>query len=661
MKSTELQNHAPYIPTTDCPALNTSITANTSKDKDEPPSAQRTGTGMTSAGIIANNRAKILFDTGADICFISASFAARAGLKTIPTDTRGATCADGRTARIFGRVVVRLKLKQHTSRFDCAVLQMTPALDVILGRDWLTQQRALIDCFSSRITLHGSTHRATIPLHDTPQRGEPVTSESPDTSSCTMLCFVSRDTVHSSDTLHSVPCDISEVLDEFRDVVRDADTLPGPPPDRPDLPPVIPLKPGAEPIARPMYRISQLERAELERQLKEGLTLGLIEPSSSPWSAPVLFVKKKTGELRMVLDWRALNALTIKNACATSDVQSLIDQIGDKRVFSVCDALSAYHQVGLNPEDRPKTAFRTHLGHYQYTVLGFGLVNSPAVWTTCIQNVLRDLIGKDCLVHMDDIIIMSTTKANHADAVRRVLSRLRTHKIYLKARKCKWALEEVEFLGYHISANGIRASDTKTKALTEWPRPTNVATLRSFNGLATYFRKFIQGFSKMMQPLTNLTKKTVAFDWSPDCDKAFQAVKAALSSPPVLALPQLGPDAPPFSVVSDASGFALGACLMQAGHPVAYESRTMIPAERNYSTGEQELLAVVHAFKVWRPYLECGRTVTVVTDHRPNIYLPTQTLMSRRKARWYRHKPISLAAHNKVSRDIAGRTPEAPS
>ena len=137
-----------------------------------------------------------------------------------------------------------------------------------------------------------------------------------------------------------------------------------------------------------------------------------------------------------------------------------------------------------------------------------------------------------------------------------------------------------------------------------------------------------------MQPLTNLTKKTVAFDWSPDCDKAFQAVKAALSSPPVLALPQLGPDAPPFSVVSDASGFALGACLMQAGHPVAYESRTMIPAERNYSTGEQELLAVVHAFKVWRPYLECGRTVTVVTDHRPNIYLPTQTLMSRRKARW---------------------------
>ena len=144
----------------------------------------------------------------------------------------------------------------------------------------------------------------------------------------------------------------------------------------------------------------------------------------------------------MVLDWRALNALTVKNACASTDVQSLLDQIGNKRIFSVCDAMSAYHQIGLHPEDRPKTAFRTPLGHFQYTVLGFGLVNSPAIWTTCILNILRDLIGVDCLVYMDDIIIMSTTRENHPAAVQRVLDKLRHHKIYLKARKCKWALED---------------------------------------------------------------------------------------------------------------------------------------------------------------------------------------------------------------------------
>ena len=539
------------------------------------------------------------------------------------------TCADGRTCTILGTCTVRVQFRNCAIRIDCLVMDLNAAFDIIIGQDWMMTRTAVIDCAKQRLTFTAGLRRITLAMNDAVPGGKGWVDSITAPRHTHVICAMLAD----SET-HDPPHDILQLLHDYQDVVLDGDTLPGAPPQRSDLPPAIPLKEGAEPVAKSMYRLSQLERKELERQVKEGLALGFIEASSSPWSAPVLFVKKKTGELRMVLDWRALNALTVKNACASTDVQSLLDQIGNKRIFSVCDAMSAYHQIGLHPEDRPKTAFRTPLGHFQYTVLGFGLVNSPAIWTTCILNILRDLIGVDCLVYMDDIIIMSTTRENHPAAVQRVLDKLRHHKIYLKARKCKWALEEVEFLGYHISANGVRASESKTQALKAWPTPTNLATLRSFIGLATYFRKFIQGFSNMMRPLTNLLRKDVLFTWSADCESAFRTVKDALTTAPVLALPKLGDDAPEFEVITDASGFGIGACLMQDGHPIAFESRTMSPAERNYCTGEQELLAVVHACKVWRPYLECGRQVTVTTDHRPNTFLATQTLMSRRKARW---------------------------
>ena len=172
------------------------------------------------------------------------------------------------------------------------------------------------------------------------------------------------------------------------------------------------------------------------------------------------------------------------------------------------------------------------------------------------------------------------------------------------------------------------------KAVREWPQPQTLGEMRSFLGLATYFRKFIQGFSNMVRPLTNLTRKDVPFVWDAGCQQALDDVKGALTNAPVLALPQMGPGAHRSEVVTDASGIGLGGCLIQDGHPIAYESRTMIPAERNYATGEQELLAVVHCCKVWRPYLESGEAITVVTDHQPNTYLPTQGMMSRRKARW---------------------------
>ena len=232
--------------------------------------------------------------------------------------------------------------------------------------------------------------------------------------------------------------------------------------------------------------------------------------------------------------------------------------------------MQAYHQIRLRPEEKELTAFNTYIGMYQYTVMNFGLKNAPSTWLRCLQDALGDSVGRTCLMYMDDIIIMSPTAETHPAAVRDVLEKLRTAQIYLKASKCEWAQEHCEFLGYNLGPDGVTCSPQKVRAVREWPAPKNLGELRSFIGLATWFRRFLQGFSNQMRPLTTLTRKDVPFVWSSEAQAAFEGVKDALTRAPALALPQLGDDAPPFTVITDASGYGLGACLLQDGHPIAF-------------------------------------------------------------------------------------------
>ena len=360
------------------------------------------------------------------------------------------------------------------------------------------------------------------------------------------------------------------------------------------------------------------------------LAKGYIQPSSGPYGSPVIFVAKADGTLRMCIDYRALNKQTVKNRYPLPRIDDMFDQLQGATVFSSIDLQSAYHQVRLKPEDVPKMAFTTPMGLYESLVLTFGLTNAPGTFQSVMNVVLKDVIGKFVLVYLDDLVIYSKTAEEHVEHVRIVLDLLRKHQLYAKLPKCKFMQPELKFLGHIVGARGLQVDPKKVAIVQDWPVPTCVALLRSFLGLANYFRKFIPGWAALVAPLQYLTKKDKSFVWSAECYEAFKGVKKALTSAPVLALPDLNSR---FEVICDACGVGLGAVLVQGGRPIAFEGKRMTEAERKYTTGEKELLVVVNALELWRCYLD-GVEFTVVTDHSPNTFFHTQAVLSPRQARW---------------------------
>ena len=422
---------------------------------------------------------------------------------------------------------------------------------------------------------------------------------------------------------------IQQVMDEYKSVFEEIPY--GLPPDRGEGH-TIPLEPGAVPPFKRMYRMSPKEKLEVDKQVKSLMAKGWVEPSTSPYGAPVLFVVKKGGELRMCIDFRALNKLTIKNRYPLPRIDDLMDKLHGATVFSSLDLQQGYHQLLISKEDVPKTAFLTHMGLYQYKVLCFGLCNAPSTFQTVMNRVFSHCMSYT-VVYMDDILVFSKNEEEHVEHLREVMATLQRARMFAKASKCQFARSSMSFLGHIISAEGISVDPKKTDKVKDWPTPENIDDVRSFLGLATYFRKFVPNFANLAAPMYLMMRKGAEWSWSKAADDGFHAIKLALISPPCLAIPNLRDDAPPFYVHTDASITGLGAILMQEERPCAYESRKLIPAEVNYATGEQELLAVVHALRVWRCYLE-GRQFTVVTDHKPITFLQTQQTLSRRQTRW---------------------------
>jgi hypothetical protein len=428
----------------------------------------------------------------------------------------------------------------------------------------------------------------------------------------------------------AIPEELQSVLERYKDIFA---PLPvGLPPERP-VGHVIPLEAGAQPPQKRMYRLSPREKEEVEKQISYLLEQGWIEPSTSPFGSPILFVQKKDGGLRMCVDYRALNKLTIKNRYPLPRIDDLFDQLRGARVFSTLDLQAGYHQIRISEQDVPKTAFLTHKGLYQYRVLSFGLCNAPSTFQNVMNHVLAPLLGKCVLVYIDDILVYSKSMEEHASHLAQVLELLRQAKLYCKWSKCAFGKAETPFLGHLIGQDGVRVDPKKVAVLQKWPPPQSVEQVRSFLGLATYFRKFIPQFASIAHPLHQLTRKGATWNWSADCQTAFETLKEKLVTAPVLAVPDFAEQAPPFEVICDASLRSVGAVLTQGGRAVAYESRKLSPAEQRYTTTEQELLAVVHAMRTWRCYLEGVKSV-VVTDHNPLTFFPQQQTLSRRQARW---------------------------
>ncbi|WVZ84654.1 LOW QUALITY PROTEIN: hypothetical protein U9M48_031661 [Paspalum notatum var. saurae] len=378
-------------------------------------------------------------------------------------------------------------------------------------------------------------------------------------------------------------------------VVRDfpyvfPEELPGLPPDR-DMEFRIELVPGMAPISKRLYRMAPDELKELKTQLQEQLDKVFIRSSSSPWGCPALFVEKDQG-------------VTVKNKYPLPHIDILFDQLAGARIFSKINLRSGYYQIKIREEDIPKTAFSARYGLYEYLVMSFGLTNAPAFFMYMMNSVFMN--------ELDKFVV------------------LREHKLYAKFNKCAFWLREVSFLGHILSEKGVATDPSKVEDVLNWKQPETVTEIRSFLGLAGYYRRFIKDFSKTAKPMTSLTKKNAKYVWSPNCEEAFQTLKNLLTSAPVLAQPDV---TKPFDVYCDASGNGLGCVLMQEGRVIGYASRQLRKHEVNYPTHDLELAAVVHALKIWRHYL-LGNTRHIYTDHKSLKYILTQQEQNMRRRRW---------------------------
>jgi hypothetical protein len=420
------------------------------------------------------------------------------------------------------------------------------------------------------------------------------------------------------------PSEAINVVSEFPNVFPTE--LPGMPSER-MVEFSIELIPGTAPISKRAYRVLGPELVELKKQIDELSKKGYIRPSTSPWVALVLFVEKKDGMKRMCIDYQALNEVTTKNKYPLPKIEDLFNQLRGASVFSKIDLRSGYHHLRIRPSDIPKTAFITKYGLYEFTVMSFGLTNAPAYFMYLMNSVFMDYLDKFVVVFIDDILIYSKNEQVHEEHLRKVLQRLRDCQLYAKLSKCEFWISKVLFLGHIINREGLAVDPRKVTTILDWKAPKDVQGIKSFIGMAGYYRRFIEGFSMIARPMIALLAKKVEFMWTPACQKSFETLKERLTTTPILILPDVHK---PFSVYCDASYTGLGCVLMQEGRVVAYSSRQLKIHQRNYPTHDLELAAVVHALKTWRHYLY-RQKCDIYTDHKSLKYIFTQSELNMRQ------------------------------
>jgi hypothetical protein len=371
----------------------------------------------------------------------------------------------------------------------------------------------------------------------------------------------------------------------------------------------------AKPIKQPPRRLPIHQRSEAEQQIKDMLERRVIEESNSPWSSPIVLVKKKDGSTRFCVDYRRLNEVTHKDAYPLPKIDESLDGLSGSQWFSTLDLAAGYWQVEVDPNDRPKTAFTTGTGLFQFRVMPFGLCNAPSTFERLMENVLKGLQWDTCLIYLDDLIIHSVTFDNQICRLREVFDRLRMANLILKPKKCNLFCSEVSYLGHVVSNKGIHTDPTKIEAVKEWPVPNNLKEVRSFVGLCSYYRRFIKNFSKIARPLHKLTEVNQVFTWSQECMDSFCSLQHSLISAPILAYPN---PVSRYILDTDASDFGIGAVLSQVQdgqeRVIAYASKSLSRSERRYCVTRKELLAIVKFVKHFKHYLY-GQRFLVRTDH----------------------------------------------
>ena len=565
-----------------------------------------------------------IVDSGSDLSLISANLVEELGLIPTPKTDISLIMANEESHQPHGQVQTLLRLPGQSEPFPWNLLVIDAhRYDILLGSDWLEHFQVVVN--HGKKTLEFQQDGQTLEV-DMMSRNQTLEGSS------ALLVEWAGGTPEDPST--TVPTErLAEIIASAKDLfVEDLKEAPGT-----DLVCHSIHVTDDRPVSCRPYRMGPADLRILDDLLDDMLAKGVIVPSSAPYAFPVVLAEKEDGRngKRFCVNYKKLNAKTIRDVMPLPRQDDLLDRFAGCVIFSHLDLHSGFWQVRMNPADVPKTTFTTYRGNHAFRVMPFGLTNAPATFQRLMNSVLQPCLGRFVEVYLDDIIIYSRTIEEHLSHLTSVFDLLRRAQLRMKRAKCRFGESELIFLGHRVGKDGVGTDPAKCLAIREAPTPKSMPQLRSFLGLASYYRRFVQNFAEIATPLHFLLRKGVPWAWGPDQQVAFDTLREFLSDPPVLAHPQFDQ---PFLVYTDASDYALGAVLAQDSElgerPVAYLSRGLSDAERNYTTTEKECLSAVVALKRWKPYLQAAK-LTLFTDHAALLYLLNHPSPTGRLARWY--------------------------
>jgi hypothetical protein len=547
------------------------------------------------SGIVDGKHCQILLDSGASACVTSKRIASR-----VSNEKSVLVGADGGRMNSIGQSQSIVELNNVKKTLPVYVLErMNADYDMILGCNGLRSFGIVLDFINDEV----------------------IYSES-QTKVAELVCDAGQ-----SNLTPKQQEELAVLLEDFADIFE-----PIRPGSATGVTHEINLNDGEKPIYRKPYRMPFTKKNVVEEEVAKMLKNGVVRSSKSPWSSPVVLVVKKDGSNRFCVDYTALNKITKKDKHPMPKIDEVLREVKGARYFSTMDLQSGYWQVPMAEKDVEKTAFSTDEGHYEFVVLPFGLTNAPATFQRYMRNVLQEI--KNVKSVIDDILVFTNEWEEHLKTLRLVFEELRLANLRVKMKKCHFGLPEVKWVGHIIDSEGVRVDPSKTKAINDYPCPRNEKELRSFLGMANYYRKFVRNFSTIASPLYNLTKKSVKWIWGSVEDAAFGKLKMALVSSDVLVNPDF---TKPYRLYTDASNIGMGAVLCQVQSDeervICYASQHFSTHEKNYSTIEREAGAIIWALRTFHVYLH-GAEFEILSDHAPLQWLASKKDATGRLARW---------------------------